>query len=178
MKEPADREITANDVPAPLSRARVGMGDGWHAELAKRPRGAVLRVAHEAGGGTLEIEVSLTAAGPVVRARAAALEIESEGDLVARCDRFRVEARSAVDIVSAGAMRATGRHVDLQATHGSARVRANDDVQLLGEQVLLNCDRQPVLPRWVTPPSVPAPTLAATCASGDRALIAALEQDG
>ena len=96
----------------------------------------------------MELEIALTDAGPVIRAHAAAVEIESEGDFVARCDRFRVEAR-AVELVSSGALRAEGREVDIRATLGSVRVRANDDVQLLGEQILLNCDRPATLPAWL-----------------------------
>jgi hypothetical protein len=155
----------------------LGLGDGWHAELAKRPLGAVLRVSNEAGGGALEIEVRLTESGPVVRARASALEIETDGDLVARCERFRLEARGGVEVVSDGPVKAIGRNVDIKATHGSARVRANDDVQLLGEQVLLNCDRAEPLPRWAVTPSAPSPSLPAQNESGDPDLLRALVKD-
>jgi hypothetical protein len=157
--------------------AVVPIGEGWSAELARQPRGALLRVGRGAGERTLEIEISLTADGPVVRARAAALEIDSDTDLVARCERFRVEARQSVDIVSEGTLRTQGRRVEVEATHGSARVVANDDVQLLGENVLLNCEPQPPMPQWAFPvPSLPEPSLPAEEASGDADLLQALKE--
>lgn len=41
----------------------------------------------------------------------------------------------------------------LEARVGSVVARANDDVQLLGENVLLNCDRTAPVPDWVTAPA-------------------------
>ena len=163
----------------PADTAAVSIGDGWSAELSPRPQGALLRVGRGLGEQTLEISITLTADGPRVRARAAALEIESDTDLVARCERFRVEARQAVDIVSGGAVRAQGRRIDLEATHGSARIRANDDVQLLGENVLLNCDRPAPMPMWALPvPPIPGPSLPVQEASGDEALLQVVKGEG
>lgn len=167
MARPANGEVAPE--------ASVSIGEGWTAALVPLAGGAVLRVARGAADQTLEIVISLTADGPVVRARAAALEIDCEQDLVARCDRFRVEARTEAEIVSGGTLRAQGRRLELEATHGSARVRANDDVQLLGEQVLLNCDRPLPTPQWVLPASLPEPSLAAEDASGDDELLRALK---
>ena len=106
---------------APLA---APIADGWSASLVTSPGGAVLRVQRGAEDPTLEIGVVLTPAGPVLRARAAALEIESATDLVARCENFRVEASRGVDIVAGGAVRAKARSVEVEATHGSARVVA------------------------------------------------------
>lgn len=165
------RPNLASAASAAQRRLQLGIGDGWSAELAARPGGALLRIANRSGGAPLEIEISLTEAGPVVRARAAALDLESDTDLVARCARFRVEARDSVDIVAGGSVRAKGRSVDVEATLGSARVRANDDVQLLGENVLLNCDRNPPVPAWASrAPRPPEPTLPVATRSGDLAL--------
>jgi hypothetical protein len=168
--------------PVELQRSATAVmpiGDGWNAQLSQRPQGAVLRVARGAREQTLEISITLTANGPIVRARAAALEIESDSDLVARCERFRVEARESVDIVSGGTVRAQGRRIDVEATHGSARVRANDDVQLLGENVLLNCDRPAPVPPWALPVApLPAPTVTAQEVSGDEELLQALKGRG
>jgi len=165
--------------PAAVAAAEVPIGDGWSAALSRQPGGALLRVARGADDQALEIVISLTADGPVVRARAAALEIETEHDLVARCDRFRVEARQSIELVAGDTLAAQGRRVAVQATHGTARIEANDDVQLLGENVLLNCDRPPPpVPAWARPtPAAPEPTLAAQAASGDAALLAALHGD-
>lgn len=178
--EPSAAADSATAVPAPATAGPVPLGDGWSAALTRQPGGVLLRVGRGASDQTLEITISLTADGPVVRARAAALEIETEHDLVARCDRFRVEARHSVELISGDTLRAQGRRVEVEATHGTARIEANDDVQLLGENVLLNCDRPPPpVPAWARPgPAAPEPTLPAQPASGDPALLAALAGDG
>ncbi|HXI60662.1 MAG TPA: hypothetical protein VNO55_31590, partial [Polyangia bacterium] len=139
----------------------------------------LLRVGRGAGAGDahLEIVISLTSDGPVLRARAAAMEIDADTDLIARCDRFRVEARESISLVSEGILQTQGRRVDIEATQGSVRVRANDHVQLLGENVLLNCEPQPPMPAWAVPGESPAPamtTVAVADASGDVELAAAL----
>jgi hypothetical protein len=155
----------------PSRSSVVPVGDGWQAELIPGTGGALLRIVRSTTEPTLEITVSMTKDGPVVRARAAALEIESDGDLIARCDRFRVEARDSIDLRAGGTLRAEGRRVALEATHGSIKAHANDDVQLLGENVLLNCERSPPVPKWALPtPLLPAPTVPAQESSGDAAL--------
>lgn len=156
--------------------AALVLEQGWSAELSRTPAGACLRVRQGGGPAQLELTILLTSDGPVLRAHASALEIESDNELVARCGTFRVEARESIELKAGGTLQASGRRVDVEASHGSARVRANDDVQLLGENVLLNCDRAaPEWPQWATtsPPS-PEATLPAATASGDVELAAAI----
>jgi len=173
-KAPGTTPRGAIEKPALAARKPIALDDGWHAELRRLDGGAVLRVSRPSGGAPLELEIHLTDAGPVVRARASAIEIESDGDLVARCDRFRVEARKAIDLISSGALRAEGREIALRATHGSAVVDASDDVQLLGEQVLLNCDRPAPLPAWVTVAPAPEHTVARQDEGGDAELFVSI----
>jgi hypothetical protein len=175
-----NQTMTANPVTTPVAVASVPIGDGWSAALQALPGGVLLRVGRGADERTMEIVISLGEDGPVLRARAAALEIETDGDLTARCERFRVEARQSVELISGGTLAAQGHRVEIEATHGTARVRANDDVQLLGENVLLNCDpAPPPIPSWALPtPIVPAPTVAVEEASGDAALVEALTIKG
>jgi hypothetical protein len=111
-----------------------------------------------------------------LRARAASLEVESDDELVARCRTFRVEARDDIQLSAGGTLQAAGRRVDVEATHGSARVRANDDVQLLGENVLLNCEGpNPEVPSWVAAsPTPPTPSVPAATASGDADLLSTI----
>jgi hypothetical protein len=169
MTDPRGRSrLDSQSLAVSPAIASGSIGQGWNAAFVAQEGGAVLRVHRGAADPMLEIRIVLTPEGPVVRARAAALEIQSATDLVARCERFRVEASDSVDIVAGGALRAEGRCVDVEATHGTARVRANDDVQLLGENVLLNCDRNPPMPGWVAPvPEPPGPSLPAANVSGD-----------
>jgi len=145
-----------DDIGAPAQP----LGLGWTAALEPRARGAVLRVAHPEQG-QVAIEITITARGPVIRATAAALELESATDIHARCDRFTVEARESVTLrapaitqQAAGTLRAEGRAIELEARAGDVRIHANDDVQVMGEQVLLNCERETPPPGWL--PQLPA----------------------
>jgi len=169
-------------LPTAEAPAMVSLSEGWTAELRSAAGGAArLRVARPEGGATLEISIVITAGGPAIRAHAASLEIESDTDLVARCQRFRVEASQSVDLVTGGTLRAEGRRLELEATHGSARIHANDDVQLLGENVLLNCDPAPVaMPAWAVPSrGLPTPTVPVEPVySGDASLADELKRGG
>jgi len=153
-------EVSTND-SADCTQA---LGLGWSAVLEPKSRGAILRLVHP-GQESVAVEITITAKGPVIRACAAALEIESATDISARCERFTVDARESVTLrapeitqQASGILRAEGRSVELDAKAGDVRIHANDDVQVLGEQVLLNCERDAVLPSWLPkPPEVTLP---------------------
>jgi hypothetical protein len=174
--DPGDLRPSAGDDAQPTV---MGIGRGWQAELARVPSGARLTIRRGASDRNLEIVISLEDSGPILRAKAAAVEIETEADLTARCERFRVEARQSVELVSGGDLKAQARRIGIEATHGSARLQANDDVQLLGENVLLNCERSlPSPPAWALhAPVPPAPVLAAAETSGEPAVLDDLEKD-
>ena len=151
--------------------AVVSLGLGWVGALESRERGALLRL-ENAERGVVEIEIVLTADGPVIRAAAAALEIMAVSDVVARCNRFSVEARESFSVrapeishEAVGAMRLEGGDVVVTARAGDVALHANDDVRVRGEQILLNCDRDAPLPAWV--PQLPGPTLPPVTEDGD-----------
>lgn len=133
----------------------VALGMGWSLDVERRPRGATLRLFHPDQQPVL-VEITVTARGPVIRASAAALEIDAADQILARCERFSIEARDVVsvrarEIVHHAAERVhtEGSEIEMVARTGDVRMRANDDVQLLGEQVLLNCEREQPLPAWI-----------------------------
>jgi hypothetical protein len=150
-------------VEVPLANgAELAVGLGWSLALDRRARGLALQFRHPQQA-PFDVEIAITSSGPVVRASAVALEIDSADEIVARCDRFSIQARSSVEIAApeitcraSGTVRAEGREVDVVANAGDVRLRANDDVQLLGEQILLNCERQPPPPTWI-PRMSPSP---------------------
>jgi hypothetical protein len=87
-----------------------------------------------------------------------------------RCKSFVVPASENVDLRAGADLVAEAATMELFAREGGLRARANDDVQLLGERILLNCDRQPTMPEWV---QLPLPeSLPLGPVSGDPALIA------
>ncbi len=82
--------------------------------------------------GEVLLEIALTPAGPRLRFHAAELELDCRGSFEVRCDRFQVETTG--DIVQRA-----GRDMRLEARRGDVEVCANDDVNLNGERVRLNC---------------------------------------
>jgi hypothetical protein len=111
-----------------------------------------LRIADRSGA--LELEIDLRAEGPVVRVRAAALELAAEGEVSLSCERFELHAREQLRLVSDGDLQTSvagdldcraaglahweGRDVRVRARRGEARLEAHDDVRVDGERVLLN----------------------------------------
>lgn len=141
---------------------------------------AVVRVEAE-GRQPLELSIEMGATGPVLKLRTQAIELRAD-DVAIGCRNFSVRADERMTLTSGGDLinTAAGTHgitaarMALEATAGSVVVRANDDVQLLGEQLLLNCERQPSLPSWlprVAATSPLAPTLPLSAVSGDASLL-------
>jgi hypothetical protein len=155
----------------------VQLGLGWVLAVEPKARGALLQLRNP-DGDPVNIEITITARGPVIRTVAAALELEATGEIAARCERFTVEAREQVEFRTKRLVQQASESFDVQAravaieaTTGDMRLRANDDVQLLGEQILLNCERNVPLPSWL-PASAPAEaTLPREDAAGDLELL-------
>ncbi len=81
--------------------------------------------------GDVEVRISLTAAGPVVRLTAARLELEATGEVNVECARFAVAARDGAELKSGG---------DLQLEAASEiRVQAGQDARVDGKMIYLNC---------------------------------------
>jgi hypothetical protein len=112
----------------------------------------VLRIADQHGA--IELEVELRDTGPVVRVRAAALQVETSGPLLLGCERFELRAREGIrlasdgdfianaggdlDLRASGLAHCEGKAVRIRARNGEAQIEAQDDVRLEGERVLLN----------------------------------------
>lgn len=143
------------DVAVHAGDGEVALGLGWSAALEARSRGATLRLAHPEQG-LVAVEITITAQGPVIRASAAVLEIDSAKSVTVRCEDFTVEAKRGIDLrapeitqEATGTIRAEGHAVEIEARAEDVRIQANDDVKVLGERVLLNCERDEAPPRWV-----------------------------
>ena len=160
----------ANDID-PKVPPSIMLRDGSEVELSRSPEGARVTVRSAQGGPQLDLEIALTQSGPVVRVRSAALELDVARQFVARCDTFRVEAASAIELHSGGTVSVEARtDLALTATVGGIKAQANDDLQLLGEQILLNTDRQAPLPRWLAA-APPAAVVPVASVSGDPELL-------
>jgi hypothetical protein len=86
--------------------------------------------------GLVELEIALTSAGPVLRLRAACLELEASEVVSLRCRRFEVQTTEATELHSEGSFCLSGQEM---------RVRTRDDIHMDGKFVRLNCD--PDFPR-------------------------------
>jgi hypothetical protein len=80
--------------------------------------------------GEVEVCVSLTADGPVVRVRSGRLELDAVDTVAVRCQRFEVQTAESIDLGSSGPVRITGEEV---------RVKTEDDIHLNGQVIRLNC---------------------------------------
>jgi hypothetical protein len=189
LAESGSHEFRGIESPgAPHGRAHAGapiiipIERGRSVEVLPAPEGAHLRVRDEAGA-ALDIEIRFDAGGPIVGVRAQRLEIEGGGHIAARCDTFSVHARQKIELMSEGELvqKAAGKTTleahDLAVTAkpGAIRLQANDDVQLLGENVLLNCERPKPLPEWARARVRPEPvSMAPEDESGSSELVALL----
>jgi hypothetical protein len=143
-------------------------------EVIPNARGARLRLMGTGPRPDLELEIVLGAAGPLVRVRANAVELDAEESVAVQCRNFSVRASESMSLSAAGALSIDAAAVHVDAHRGGAVIRANDDVQLLGEQILLNCERPPALPPWVQEGEAPR-LLPLSDASGDQELVQRLQ---
>ena len=90
-------------------------------------------------GGDLLLTVLLTPSGPVLRFEGARLSLETSGDLALNARHVSIHGREGVRISSEGDFESRARIQDITATLGNVNLRANDDVKLDGERILLNC---------------------------------------
>lgn len=146
-----------NELRSELSASKeFALNGQWSLGCERLEEGLALTLRHPERA-PFELEISLTEAGPVLRVKSvAALELETSRAIHARCQSFNLEASEqitmaapAVELKAGARLSLEGGHLEAAATRGDLRMRANDDVQLLGERVLLNCERELPLPRWL-----------------------------
>lgn len=89
--------------------------------------------------GDVLLEVALTPAGPVLRFHAAQVQLDCQGSFKVRCESFEVQTTGDIVQQAGGNLRAESNEMSLEARRGNVDVRANDDVNLNGERVRMNC---------------------------------------
>jgi hypothetical protein len=142
-------------------RTALDLPSGRRVEIAVDGDGETLRVRSIAGDCVLEVR--LTDEGPVLSLRGAVLEIDASRSLTLRSDELRLQARRAslevaedlIERIGGDAERRVGgdatlaaRNVALDAQPGGIALSANDDVDVTGERVRLNCDDPPMPLTW------------------------------
>lgn len=116
----------------------LALRSGRAVEVRAEPAGDCLTV--RSRDGACVLTVLLTDAGPVLRFEAASLQVATTRGVDITCQDFTVAARNEV--------RLSGRSIDVQARLGGVTVRADDDVAIDGERVLLNSTDRPQQLTW------------------------------
>lgn len=98
------------------------------------------------GEGNVAVTLRVSQDGVSIDLQTASLALRTTGDLTLDAGRLNLRGRDGIDITTDGALALTAQEQSLRATLGNVDVRANDDVTLDGERVLLNC------PEGTTPP--------------------------
>jgi hypothetical protein len=162
-QEPESRsEILLNAAVPPRHSGVIALVSGRSVEAEARPEGDLVRV--RANGGEVVLTVLVTDAGPVLRFESAALELSAARDVSIECERFDVRARGEASVTTggdlvervggkavrevAGASSHEAHEVSIAARRGSVDVRANDDVNVKGDRIRLNCEPSPVPATW------------------------------
>lgn len=97
--------------------------------------------------GNVRLSIHITSAGPVLRFEGGALMIQTAGDLAIDARSIAIQGREGLALFSGGdaSVNAVGDlHVEariqnLTALLGNVNIKANDDVKLNGERVMMNC---------------------------------------
>lgn len=110
---------------------------GRTVRLSREPESDLLHV--EAPDGRVEMEIRFTDDGPVLRFPSAALRMETDQDVELACRDFRVRARGEVELEAGETARVEGHGVEVESRRADVRIRANDNVRVDGERILLNC---------------------------------------
>ena len=105
----------------------------------------VLHLLGSEGETSLTIEV--TERGTILRFSGAAVTIEAAGSLSIEADRLALHGRSGLSLTSGGDvriltpadLRSEARIQTVTATLGNVNIKANDDVRINGERVMVNC---------------------------------------
>lgn len=113
--------------------------------LARGEQGDTLQIVSE--GGQVALTVVVTEDGPVLRLEGTGLRLQVDGDLDIEAGRLRLHGDRGLEISSnqdinlntPQDLTSSARIQNLTATRGNVNVKANDDVTLRGERVLVNC---------------------------------------
>lgn len=122
------------------------------------------RIQIRSAEGQVLLSIRMTAEGPVLAVAGVSLEIAAARTLSLSCETLRVQAAGDAAIEVGGSLREavrgsavreagkaarlTAREVKVEASPGGVEIRANDDVDIVGERVRLNSDDPPMPLSW------------------------------
>jgi hypothetical protein len=161
----SESAIAPAAAPSPALAAHVcvlALASGRSIEVTEG--GAEERIQLRSTSGEVMLTVRLTDEGPVLSLSGASLEIAASKSLALSCETLHIKAardalievggslrervEGSVTRETAGASTVSGREVKLEAFPGGIVLKANDDVAINGERVLLNSDDRPMPRTW------------------------------
>ncbi len=119
-----------------LERATIPLAHSNMLVVEPGADGSVLRLIAADGKQTLALRI--TAAGLELEF-VGGLSLKTDGDLALSARRIDLNATEGMSLTTAGDLTTTGRSQTIVADLGDVKVKANDDVRLNGERVLVNC---------------------------------------
>jgi len=140
------------NIPAAETGRKITMKSGRQVQASDSADEELL-VIHNPQG-EVELTVRFTEAGPVLNFSAAAVNLQTPGELKIDCGKLKVNSADAIELSSAGDMvqvvngdantHIQGKSlfeahtVNVKSRRGNINVKANDDVCIDGERVKLN----------------------------------------
>lgn len=119
--------------PGGMSEAKsarsVILSSGHEVRFSEEEAGERIEV--RSGSGDVELTITLTKAGPVVRISGSQLQMESSGKLSIRCEELDVRTTKKMKVE-------TGEAIELR-TSGEIRMRSAEQTFIDGDYVNLNC---------------------------------------
>lgn len=107
-------------------------------EIHRNPSDNLVRILGPDGEGVVTIHITPTGVTLRLPGRGASLRID--GDLAIDAERVSIHGRSGVAITSDGDLETRARIQNVTAELGNVNIRANDDVKMDGERILMNVD--------------------------------------
>lgn len=106
------------------------------------------RVEIRAATGEMLVAVRLTDQGPVFSLSGASLEVTAAKSLSLAAESIKIAATKHLSLEAGELHRVKARDIEIEAAPGAVSIRANDDVDIVGERVRLNSDDPPMPQSW------------------------------
>ena len=119
-----------------LERAAIPLAHNNSLVVEPVAGGSVLRLFAADGRQTIALRV--TEAGLELEF-VGGLSLRTDGDLALSARRIDLNASEGMSLTTAGDLKTTGRSQTIVADLGDVKLKANDDVRLNSERVLVNC---------------------------------------
>ncbi len=148
--EAAGKTYTREEIPV---SQKISFRSGSYLEIDGSQDEEVLQII--GSGGEVELKIRMTAEGPVLCFESASLDIRASGKVSIESQHISLKASHGISMETSGDMvhNVGGDHIskidgdvsseariqNITARLGNVNVKANDDVRLNGERIMMNC---------------------------------------